>query len=171
MEREPSFNDPTKSENLESGLRKKGYRIEKMSLSETGPIQCETCMKEGHFDFYDEAWFIEGNAFCQEHKEGALKKLEEADKKAQEEKTKRENAPLTYLRPDNLLEAIGLKGIKGLTEDERAMQRLILEVYLKEGKVYLKEVQRVRATEPKMPLGEVVKKLYEEIEKEQEKKK
>lgn len=62
------------------------------------------------------------------------------------------------------------EGYKGLTEDERAMQRLIIEKYKKSGRVYMEEAQRVREADPKMPLGEVVKKLYEEIEAEQEKK-
>ena len=70
------------------------------------------------------------------------------------------------LRMDNPL----AEGHKGLSEDERAMQRLILEVYQKEGKVYMKEVQRVREADPKMPLGEAVRKFYEEIEGEQGKK-
>ena len=74
-----------------------------------------------------------------------------------------EESPKMRLRMDNPL----AEGHKGLTEDERAIQRLILEVYQKEGKVYMKEVQRVRETNPKMSLGEAVKKLYEETEAEQ----
>lgn len=46
---------------------------------------------------------------------------------------------------------------KGLTEDERAMQRLVLEEYKKDGRVYIKEVRRAREADPKMPLGEVIK--------------
>ena len=77
-----------------------------------------------------------------------------------------EESPKMRLRMDNPF----AEGYKELSEDERAMQKLILESYQKEGKVYMKEVQRVRETNPKMSLGEAVRKLYEEIEEEQGKK-
>ncbi len=75
-----------------------------------------------------------------------------------------EGPPQMRTRMDN---PFGGEGHKGLSEDERAMQRLILDEYKKDGRVYLKEVQRIRESDSKMPLGEVVKKLYEEIEEEQ----
>lgn len=78
-----------------------------------------------------------------------------------------EGPPKTRLRTGNPL---GGEGYKDLTEDERAMQRLILDEYKKERRVYMKEVQRVREADPKMSLGEAVKKLYEEIEEEQRRK-
>ena len=62
-------------------LREKGYQIERAQLSEDESIQCDKCMNESNnFKFHREGWFIEGSFYCSNHKEGAIKVLEEIDK-------------------------------------------------------------------------------------------
>jgi len=61
-------------------LREKGYQIERAQLSEDESIQCDKCMNESNnFEFHREGWFIEGSFYCSNHKEGAIKVLEEID--------------------------------------------------------------------------------------------
>ena len=65
------------------------------------------------------------------------------------------------LRPENLLEAIGIN-FKGLDDDERAMQKLLLEEYKKKGKFLVDEIRRWRELNPKATLGEAIRALFEE---------
>ena len=59
-----------------------------------------------------------------------------------------------------------------LTDEESAVEQLILEEYRKTrkepmlGDYYFEEIQRVRAGDPRMLLPDVLKKLYQEIEEE-----
>lgn len=66
MEKEPKI-----PESLEDVLRKKGYKIESYEETENW-AQCDKkdCFQEAK-------WIIEGTFYCPQHKEGALKLLEE----------------------------------------------------------------------------------------------
>ncbi len=68
MEKEPKI-----EKSLEERLREKGYIIE--PIGERNWAQCdkENCFSEAK-------WFIEGSFYCPEHKEGAIKVIEEIDK-------------------------------------------------------------------------------------------
>lgn len=70
-----------------------------------------------------------------------------------------------YTRPENLLETLGIN-FKGLSEDEQAMQRLLIEEYKKQPKNFLEEVKKWREDHPKATLGDSIRALYEELEKE-----
>ena len=72
MEKEPEF-----EKSLEAGLRESGFQIKKTQLSEGEPLQCEKCTEDNDFEFYQEGWLIEGQFYCSEHKDGAMKLLEE----------------------------------------------------------------------------------------------
>lgn len=69
------------------------------------------------------------------------------------------------IRPDNLLEAIGID-FKGLSEDERAMQKLLVEEYKKQKKSLMDEVKKWREIHPEATLSDSIRALYEELEKE-----
>lgn len=54
MEKEPKI-----EKGQEEKFREKGYRIERMQLSEDEPIQCDKCMDgDKNFQFHQEGWFI-----------------------------------------------------------------------------------------------------------------
>ena len=73
--------EPKIEKGLEEKLREKGYRIEKAQLSEDESRQCDKCIdKDNNFQFHQDGWFIEGEFYCSEHKERAVKALEEIDK-------------------------------------------------------------------------------------------
>lgn len=82
--------EPERQKSAEEELREKGYSIEKARLPEGEPIQCDKCMKENNFNFYNEGWFIEGSFYCSTDKEDALKILEEIQKEAERLKSERE---------------------------------------------------------------------------------
>lgn len=69
------------------------------------------------------------------------------------------------IRPDNLLEAIGID-FRGLSEDERAMQKLLVEEYKKRQKSLMIEVKKWREEHPEATLGDSIRALYEKLEKE-----
>ena len=68
-----------------------------------------------------------------------------------------------YTRPENLLESLGIN-FKGLSEDERAMQKLLIEEYKKHQKSLLNEVKRWREDHPEATLGDSIRALYKELE-------
>lgn len=86
MEREPQIH-----QNLEETLREKGYKIEKIEEENWNQCGCGNC-------FEDAKWSIEGSAYCPQHKEGALKILEESDREY--EKTKMEQKRITKERKE-----------------------------------------------------------------------
>ena len=70
-----------------------------------------------------------------------------------------------YTRPENLLESLGVD-FKGLNEEERTMQKLLVEKYKKSHKNLLIEVQKWREDHPEATLGDSIRALYTEIEEE-----
>ena len=70
-----------------------------------------------------------------------------------------------YTRPENLLKSLGIN-FSGLSEDERAMQKLLVEEYKKQQKNLLTEVKKWREDHPEATLGDSIRALYEELEKE-----
>lgn len=82
MGKEQKFNISGVQEDLESELRKKGFNIERAQLPENEPRQCEKCMKEDCFEFYNEGWFIEGQFYCENHKEDILNVLRQINEVA-----------------------------------------------------------------------------------------
>src|SRR3989344_1110960 len=139
-------------------LIKKGHTIERASQPflncqrERGHTNAtrEECFKPGE-------WFIDAFSYCPEHMEEVLGILEEQDE--YQEKRKREIARIVGERSK-------------LTDEESAVEQLILEEYRKArkepmlGDYYFEEIQRVRAGDPRMLLPDVLKKLYQEIEEE-----
>ena len=86
MEKEPKI-----EKSLEEKLRERAYQIERVQLSEDESIQCDKCMNENNnFEFHGEGWFIEGSFYCSNHKEGAIKILEEIDKDTERRKLEQE---------------------------------------------------------------------------------
>ena len=77
--------EPQPHQNLEEILREKGYRIEEHPEENWNDCGHGNCFEEAH-------WFIEGSAYCPEHKETALKILEKADKEYEQEKAERKRA-------------------------------------------------------------------------------
>ena len=67
------------------------------------------------------------------------------------------------IRPDNLLEAIGID-FKGLSDEERAMKTLLIEEYKKQQRSLLTEVKRWREEHPEATLGDSICGLYKELE-------
>jgi hypothetical protein len=76
-----------------------------------------------------------------------------------------EKEPKYTRRPENLLESLGID-FKGLNEEERTMQKLLVEEYKKSHKNLLDEVQKWREDHPKATLGDSIRALYTEMEKE-----
>lgn len=70
-----------------------------------------------------------------------------------------------YTRPENLLESLGIN-FKGLSEEEREMKKLLMEEYEKRQKNLLTEVKTWREDHPEVTLGDSIRALYEELEKE-----
>lgn len=70
-----------------------------------------------------------------------------------------------YTRPHNLLEAVGID-FKSLSEEERAMKKLLIEEYKKCGKSLLIEAKRWRENHPETTLGDAIRVLYKELEEE-----
>jgi len=70
-----------------------------------------------------------------------------------------------YIRPENLLEALGLD-VKSLSEEEREMKKLLVEAYKKRQKNVLTEVRRWRENHPEATLGDSIRALYKELEEE-----
>ena len=71
-----------------------------------------------------------------------------------------------YTRPENLLESLGGVDFKRLDEEERTMQKLLVEKYKKSHKNLLTEVQKWREDHPEATLGDSIRALYTEIEEE-----
>jgi len=69
------------------------------------------------------------------------------------------------IRPDNLLEALGIN-FKGLNEEERAMKELLIEEYKKKGKSLLVELKKWREEHPDATLSDSIRALYEKLDKE-----
>lgn len=67
------------------------------------------------------------------------------------------------IRPDNLLKAMGID-FKGLDDEEREMQKLLVESYREKGKSFLEEIKRWRVSHPTATLGDSVRALYKEAE-------
>ena len=99
---EPNFNMQEGSKNLEAELREKGFQIKRAQLPENEPIQCEECMKEDCFKFYNEGWFIEGEFYCSQHKENALSVLEEVDKDVERRRAEQERIVKERLKRSGL---------------------------------------------------------------------
>jgi hypothetical protein len=76
-----------------------------------------------------------------------------------------ENEP-KYTRPENLLKAFGID-FKGLTEEERAMKSLLIEQFRKSQKSLGVEVKKWREAHPEATLGDSIRALYPEIEREE----
>ena len=79
----------------EEKLKEKNFSIEKAQLPEGEPIQCDKCIEEENFEFYDDGWFIEGEFYCDNHKEHALSILESIaqgvdEKRLEQERIKKE---------------------------------------------------------------------------------
>jgi len=89
-EKEPNLNISEKSDNLESALRRKGFHIDRAQLPKDEPIQCDSCMKEDRFEFYNEGWFIEGQFYCGAHKEHAINVLKDIADNVDEIRKERE---------------------------------------------------------------------------------
>ena len=70
-----------------------------------------------------------------------------------------------YTRPENLLESLGIN-FKSLSEEERAMKTLLIEEYKKRGKSLGVEVKKWREDHPETTLGDAIRILYKELEKE-----
>ena len=70
------------------------------------------------------------------------------------------------IRPDNLLEAIGID-FKGLSDEERTMKTLLAEEYKKHQKNLLTEVKKWREEHPEATLGDSIRALYKELEREE----
>lgn len=68
-----------------------------------------------------------------------------------------------YMRPENLLEAVGVD-FKGLSEEEREMKTLLLEEYKKRGKNLIEEIKKWRGDNPKATLNEAIRALYKKEE-------
>ena len=86
MEKEPKI-----EKSLEEKLREKGYRIERAQLSEDKSRQCDKCIgKDNNFQFHRDGWLIEGEFYCPEHKEGAVKVLEEIDNDVERRRSEQE---------------------------------------------------------------------------------
>lgn len=68
------------------------------------------------------------------------------------------------IRPDNLLEAMGVD-FKGLSDEERAMQTLLSEEYKKQQRNLLTELKKWREKHPEATLGDSIRALYEEFER------
>ena len=68
-----------------------------------------------------------------------------------------------YGRPADLLKSVGID-YKGLSEEERAMQKLLLEDYKRRGIVFVDEVKKWREANPQSSFNDAVKALYNELE-------
>lgn len=69
------------------------------------------------------------------------------------------------IRPDNLLEAIGID-FKGLSEEAREMKKLLVDAYKKHQKSLLIEVRKWREDHPEATLEDSIRALYQELEEE-----
>ena len=68
-----------------------------------------------------------------------------------------------YTRPPDLLKALDID-IKPLTEDELAMQKLLVEKYKADGKSFVVEVKKWREVNPDKSFGDAIRTLYEQFE-------
>lgn len=75
-------------------------------------------------------------------------------------KTKTEK---TFIRPENLLESLGID-FSGLDEEERTMQRLLVEEYKKSKKILIQEVKKWREKNSAGSLGDAIRALFKELE-------
>lgn len=69
-----------------------------------------------------------------------------------------------FTRPKDFLEAIGID-YAGLSEEERAMKKLLLEEFKKAKRSLGLEVREWRAKNPASSLGDAIRALYEIEEK------
>ncbi|MDP2696346.1 MAG: hypothetical protein Q8O87_03815 [bacterium] len=97
MEKEPKI-----EKSLEEQLREGGHKIEKAQLLEDESMQCDGCIENDSFQFYQEGWFIEGQFYCPNHKEGAIKLLEEIDKDVERRKSEQEQIIKERMRRSGL---------------------------------------------------------------------
>jgi len=72
----------------------------------------------------------------------------------------------TYTRPKDLVKTLFGVDYKGLSEEERAMQKLLVEEYKKHQKNLLDEVRRWRDGHPEATLNDSIRALYKELEEE-----
>ena len=63
------------------------------------------------------------------------------------------------IRPDNLLKAMGID-FKGLDEEEREMQKLLVESYREKGKSFFEEIKKWREANAEATLGQAIRALY-----------
>lgn len=63
-------------------------------------------------------------------------------------------------RPDNLLDALGLKGYEGLSDEERAMKDMLVGHFKERGKTWLGEVKRWRQEHPAATYNDAIRALY-----------
>lgn len=68
---------------------------------------------------------------------------------------------LSNMRSDDVWGAFFGGETNGLSEDERAMQRLLVEEYRKQGKVYLDEIRAWREKNPKATMNEAIRALFD----------
>lgn len=68
-----------------------------------------------------------------------------------------------YTRPKNLLEALDID-VKSLTEEERIMQKLLVEKYKTDGKSFVDEIKKWREVNTDKSYADAIKALYEQLE-------
>lgn len=64
---------------------------------------------------------------------------------------------------NSLLGALGID-FKGLSDEARERQKLLVESYREKGKSFLEEIKRWRVSHPTATLGDSVRALYKEAE-------
>lgn len=70
-----------------------------------------------------------------------------------------------YTRPANVLESLGVD-VKGLSEEEREMQTLLVEEYKKTQKNLLTSVKKWREAHLKATFGDAIRALFKELDEE-----
>jgi|GEM_PF-6838628 len=92
MSKEQKDNAPKPSESSKPESQGSIMRLEKAKLPENEPMQCEKCMKDGHFDFYDEGWWLEGVFYCNNHREYAQSIIDQIDQDVARRRQEQEDA-------------------------------------------------------------------------------
>ncbi|MFH0873954.1 MAG: hypothetical protein V1846_03940 [Candidatus Komeilibacteria bacterium] len=85
--------------NLESELKQRGFKIEPVEFAENETQQCEKCCGQDCFKFYDKGWFIEGEFYCESHKQDALAVLQQVAEGAK--KIQRDREETIRIRGEN----------------------------------------------------------------------
>ena len=90
VEESPQFNTPEKPDDRVDALRRHGFSIEKMHWPGGAPLQCEKCVDGGDFGFYDDVWAMDGEFYCDKHKEYMLEVFEKIAEETEKRKMQRE---------------------------------------------------------------------------------